>query len=49
MSMATAAEYALMLTDPGPQQPAAPDPGELSAGSGSWSPWSPRPDQRADR
>ena len=31
MSMATAAEYALMLTDPGPQQPAAPDPGKLSA------------------
>ena len=31
MSMATAAEYALMLTDPGPPQPAAPDPGKLSA------------------
>jgi len=31
MSLATAAEYALMLTDPGPQQPAAPDPGTLSA------------------
>jgi len=31
MSLATAAEYALMLTDPGPSQPAAPDPGTLSA------------------
>ena len=32
MSMATAAEYALMLTAPGPQQPqAAPGPGKLSA------------------
>jgi DNA-binding NarL/FixJ family response regulator len=31
MSLATAAEYALMLTDPGPPQPAAPDPGQLSA------------------
>jgi predicted ATPase/DNA-binding CsgD family transcriptional regulator/transcriptional regulator with XRE-family HTH domain len=31
MSMATAAEYALLLTDPGPPQPAAPDPGKLSA------------------
>jgi non-specific serine/threonine protein kinase len=31
MSMATAAEYALMLTDPGPPQPAAPGPGSLSA------------------
>ena len=31
MSLATAAEYALMLTDPGPPQPAAPGPGELSA------------------
>jgi DNA-binding CsgD family transcriptional regulator len=31
MSMDTAAEYALMLTDPGPPQPAAPDPGKLSA------------------
>ncbi len=30
MSLATAAEYALMLTDPGPPQP-APDPGQLSA------------------
>jgi DNA-binding CsgD family transcriptional regulator len=30
MSAATAAEYALMLTDPGPPQP-APGPGTLSA------------------
>jgi len=30
MSLATAAEYALMLTDPGPPQPAAPGPGQLS-------------------
>ena len=31
MSLATAAEYALMLTDPGSPQPAAPVPGALSA------------------
>ncbi len=31
MSLATAAEYALMLTVPGPPLPAAPGPGELSA------------------
>jgi predicted ATPase/DNA-binding CsgD family transcriptional regulator len=31
MSLATAAEYALMLTDPSPPQPAAPGPGQLSA------------------
>jgi predicted ATPase/DNA-binding CsgD family transcriptional regulator len=31
MSLATAAEYALMLTDPGSPQPAAPGPGTLSA------------------
>ena len=31
MSLATAAEYALMLTDPGPPQPAAPRSGQLSA------------------
>jgi len=30
MSLATAAEYALMLTDPGPPQPAAPGSGQLS-------------------
>ena len=31
MNITTAAEYALMLTDPGPPQPAAPEPGKLSA------------------
>jgi DNA-binding CsgD family transcriptional regulator len=31
MSLAAAAEYALMLTDPSPHQPAAPGPGTLSA------------------
>ena len=31
MSLATAAEYALMLTDPGPPQPTAPGAGPLSA------------------
>jgi predicted ATPase/DNA-binding CsgD family transcriptional regulator len=31
MSTDTAAEYALMLTDPGPPQPAVPGPGKLSA------------------
>jgi predicted ATPase/DNA-binding CsgD family transcriptional regulator/transcriptional regulator with XRE-family HTH domain len=31
MNLATAAEYALRLTDPVPPQPAAPDPGTLSA------------------
>jgi DNA-binding CsgD family transcriptional regulator len=31
MSLATAAEYALMLTDPGPPQPEAPGSGQLSA------------------
>ncbi len=31
MSMATAAEYALMLTEPGPLPPAAAGPGRLSA------------------
>ena len=44
MSRAAAAKYALLLTeDPGPRQPEAP-PGlaRLSAGSGNWSPWSPR-------
>ena len=41
MSLATAAEYALMLADPGPPQSAAPDPGRSAPGSGSWSGWSP--------
>jgi len=31
MSLAAVAEYALMLTDPGPPQPAAPGSGPLSA------------------
>jgi DNA-binding CsgD family transcriptional regulator len=31
MNITTAAEYALMLTDPGPPQPAAAGPGQLSA------------------
>jgi DNA-binding CsgD family transcriptional regulator len=31
MSITTAAEYALLLTDPGPSQPSAPDRGTLSA------------------
>ena len=31
MCLATAAEYALMLTDPGPPQPAAPGSAQLSA------------------
>ena len=31
MSLATAAEYALMLTDPGPRQPEVQGPGKLSA------------------
>jgi DNA-binding CsgD family transcriptional regulator len=31
MNITTAAEYALMLTDPGPPRPTAPDPGKLSA------------------
>jgi DNA-binding CsgD family transcriptional regulator/tetratricopeptide (TPR) repeat protein len=31
MRLATAAEYALMLTDPSPRQPAATEPGKLSA------------------
>jgi hypothetical protein len=31
MSITTAAEHALLLTDPGPPQPTAPGPGQLSA------------------
>ena len=42
MSLPTAAEYALMLTDPGPPQSAAPGSGSSAPGNGSWSPWSPR-------
>ena len=43
MSLATAAEYALMLTDPGPPQPPRRRARASSApGNGNWSPWSPR-------
>ena len=42
MSLATAAEYALMLTDPGPPQRRQPGLGSSAPGNGSWSPWSPR-------
>ena len=50
MSIATAAEYALMLTDPGPSQPAAPDPGHSQRpGTGAGHPGRPGPHQRADR
>ena len=42
MSLDTAAEYALMLTDPGPQHPSHRDPRSSAPGSGNWSPWSPR-------
>ena len=42
MSLATAAEYALMLTDPGPQHPRPPGLGSSAPGNGNWSPWSPR-------
>ena len=42
MSLATAAEYALMLTAPGPRPPAAaPGPETSAPGNGNWSPWSP--------
>ena len=50
MSLATAAEYALMLTDPGPPQPAAPGPEHAQRpGTGAGHPGRPGPDQRADR
>ena len=45
MSLATAAEYALLLTeDPGPRQArgGARHWAGSAPGSGSWSPWSPR-------
>ena len=44
MSLATAAEYALMLTAPGPQPGRPPRRARDSSapGNGSWSPWSPR-------
>ena len=47
MSLATAAEYALMLTDPGPPQPAAPGPGHAQRpGTGAGHPGRPGPHQR---
>ena len=50
MSLATAAEYALMLTDPGPPQSAAPDPGTAQRpGTGAGHPGRPGPHQRPDR
>ena len=42
MSMATAAEYALLLTDPGPPGRRSRPRASSAPGSGSWSPWSPR-------
>ena len=50
MSLAVAAEYALMLTAPGPAQPGGtgPGPGPVP-GRPSWSPRRPGPDQRPDR
>ncbi len=43
MSLATAVEYALMLTTPEPPQKYTPaSPGNLSPGNGNWSPLSPR-------
>jgi tetratricopeptide (TPR) repeat protein len=41
MSLATAAEYALMLTDLGPHQPRRRGQASSAPGSGNWSPWSP--------
>ena len=42
MTAAAAAEYALLLADPGPPQPDRARPGSGSApGNGSWSPWLP--------
>ena len=41
MSITAAAEYALMLTDPGPPRRHRRDPARSAAGNGSWSPWSP--------
>jgi hypothetical protein len=49
MSLTTAAEYALMLTDPGPPRSAS-GVGELSArGTGAGHPGRPGPAQCADR
>ena len=50
MSIATAAEYALMLTDPGPSQPAVPDSGHSQRpGTGAGHPGRPGPHQRPYR
>ena len=50
MSLATAAEYALLLTDPGPPQPAAPGAGSAQRpGTGAGHPGRPGPHRRADR
>ena len=42
MSLATAAEYALMLTAPARRRPRRRARGSSAPGNGSWSPWSPR-------
>ena len=50
MSLATAAEYALMLTDPGPRQPGAAGAGQAQRpGTGAGHPGRPGPHRRADR
>ena len=50
MSLATAAEYALMLTDPGPPQPRRTGPGEAQRpGTGAGHPGRPGPHRRPDR
>ena len=41
MTMATAAEYALLLTDPARRSRRRRDLGNSAPGNGSWSPWSP--------
>ena len=51
MSITTAAEYALMLTDPGPASRRRRALGSSAPGNGSWLPWSPRaaPTRRSPR
>ena len=50
MSLATAAEYALMLTDPGPPPPRGAGPGAAQRpGTGAGHPGRPGPHQRPDR
>ena len=49
MSIATAAEYALLLTDPGPPQPAAGAGDAQRPGAGTGHPGRPGPHRRADR